>query len=51
MEDYIEQIEKFLKGQMSQQEESVFKEFLISNVPLRSTTFLVVFMLKHQKTW
>lgn len=51
MEVYIDQIEKYLRGQMNRQEENAFKELLASNKPLRSTAFLVVIMLKHQKAW
>ena len=50
MEEYIDQVEKFLRGQMSQLEENSFRESLISNENLRSFVFIVVFMLKVQKS-
>lgn len=46
MEDYIEQIEKYLEGQMSQQEECVFKASLTTDAHLRSFAFIVAYMLK-----
>ena len=49
MEDYIDQIEKFLRGQMSQEEEVVFKKSLITDVHLFSCAFIVAYMLRKQK--
>ena len=51
MEDYIEQIEKFLKGQMSQEEEGIFKTSLTKDARLRSYAFIVASILKKQKSW
>lgn len=50
MEEYIKQIEKFLRGQMSQEEESLFKTLLITNVHLCSYAFIMANMLRKQKT-
>lgn len=49
MEEYIVQIEKFLRGQMNQKEEVVFKLLLKTDARLRSLAFIVVYMLKEQK--
>ena len=49
MEDYIEQIEKFLRGQMEKGEEKAFKESLAENEELRLLALLVVQMLKLYK--
>ena len=49
MDNYIDQIEKFLRGQMSQEEEGVFKTMLTTNVSLRSYAFIVVYMLRETK--
>lgn len=49
MEDYIDQIEKFLRGQMSQEEEGAFKKSLITDVHLCSCAFIVAYMLRKQK--
>lgn len=49
MEDYIEQIEKFLKGKMSIQEEVIFKTSLTTNAHLRSCAFIMAYMLRIQK--
>ncbi len=51
MTKLIDQIEMFLRGQMSQKEESVFKTSLMTDDNLRSFAFIVVFMLRMQKTW
>lgn len=51
MKEYIDQIEKFLKGQMSQEEEELFKTSLATNGHLRSFAFFVVSILKKQKSW
>lgn len=50
MEDYIDQIEKFLRGMMSQEEERVFKTSLTTDINLRSCTFIMASILKNQKT-
>lgn len=50
MEDYIEQIEKFLRGQMSQAEEGSFKKSLMTYAHLRSYAFIVAFIMKAQKS-
>ena len=50
MEEYIDQIEKFLRRQMGQGEEKAFKESLAENEELRLLALLVVQMLKlYQK--
>ena len=50
MEKYTEQIEKFLRGQMSQQEEKSFKEELSTNGQLRSFALSIAFILKVWNT-
>lgn len=50
MTEYINQIEKFLKGQMSQEEESVFKSTLATDGHLRSLAFILAYILRMQKT-
>ena len=50
MEEYIDQIEKFLRGQMNLEEESVFKILLATNTNLRSFAFIIANMLRKQKT-
>lgn len=50
MEDYTDYIEKFLRGQMNQQEEVTFKALLSINKNLRSFAFIVAYMLRRQKT-
>lgn len=47
MENHIGQIEKFLRGQMNQKEESVFKASLKTDARLHSFAFIVVYMLKR----
>jgi len=49
MENYIEQIEKYLRGQMNQEEEGVFKISLTTDEHLRSLAFILVNMLRMQK--
>jgi len=51
MEEYIESIEKFLRGQMSEKEEAFFKASLKTNVRLHSFAFIVAYMMKRQKSW
>lgn len=46
MENYIEQIEKYLRGQMSQKEEDKFKTTLKQNAQLRLYAFIVGYILK-----
>ncbi len=46
MEEYIDQIEKYLRGQMSHQEENNFKEVVKSNKQLRSLALIVALMVK-----
>lgn len=50
MEEYINQIEKFLRGQMSLEEESSFKKSLTTDAYLHSYAFIMAFILKAQKT-
>lgn len=50
MGEYIDQIEKFLRGQMSKREEMVFKTSLITDTHLRSFAFIVAYMLRKQKS-
>ena len=49
MTEYIDQIEKFLRGQMSQ-EEGVFKSSLVIDEHLQSYAFILAFIMKSQKT-
>lgn len=49
MEEYTDYIEKFLRGQMNQQEEVTFKELLSTNKNLRSFAFIVAYMLRRTK--
>ena len=51
MTEKIVLIKKFLKGQMSQEEEGVFKTMLKTDARLRSLAFIVTFMLKAQNSW
>ncbi len=48
MEEYIDQIEKFLRGQMNQNEEGAFKTSLTTDAHLRSLAFIVASILKKQ---
>ena len=50
MENYIDKIEKFLRGQMSQKEEDAFKASLTIDTHLRLFAFIVAFMLRTQKS-
>ncbi len=50
MENYINQIEKYLRGQMSQEEEGVFIPSLKTIAHLRSLAFIITFMMKAQKS-
>lgn len=49
MEECINQIEKFLRGQMSQQEENTFEESVKSNEQLRSFALIVALMVKSRR--
>ena len=48
MREYINQIEKFLRGQMSQEEEGSFTKSLMTDAHLRSYAFIMAFILKAQ---
>lgn len=50
MEKDIEQIEKFLMGQMGQEEEMAFKSSLKTDACLSSYAFIVSNMLRWKKT-
>ena len=50
MEEYIDQIEQFLRGQMNPQEEYAFKASLASNKKKRLFASIVSFLLRlYQK--
>jgi len=49
MEEYIDQIEKFLRGQMSWKEEGEFKTALTTDAHLRLYAFILTYMLRKQK--
>lgn len=49
MKKYIDQIEKFLRGQMSLEEENMFKKSLVTDTHLRLYAFIMAYMLKEQK--
>lgn len=51
MEEYINQIEKFLRGQMSLEEVCIFKKMLTTDDYLRSYAFIITIMMEEQKTW
>ena len=51
MEEYIELIERFLRGQMSLKEEGIFNASLRGDANLRSCAYMVVYMLRSQKPW
>ena len=46
MEEYIEQIEKFLRDQMSQQEEELLKRGVKSNAALCSKAHITAVLIK-----
>lgn len=50
MEEYIELIEKFLRGQMNHEEEGTFKSSLTTDARLRSFAFIVANMIRKQKS-
>jgi len=49
MEEYINQIEKYLRGQMSEEEEGAFKASLTTDAYLHSYAFIMAFILKARK--
>lgn len=51
MEEYIDQIERFLGGQMSEKEEVFFKASLTTDEHLCSLAFIVAYILRTQKSW
>ena len=51
MEEYINQIEKYLSGQMSRQEETTFIASLASNGCFRSFALIVVIVLRQKKQY
>ena len=51
MTEYIDQIEKFLRGKMSQEEEGVFKSSLATDERLRSLAFILTSMLRRPNSW
>jgi hypothetical protein len=51
MEKYINQIEKYLRGQLSQEEEDLFKKSLATDTYLRLYAFIMAYMMKKQKSW
>ena len=50
MEEYIDQIEKFLRGQMNCEEEDMFKTSLATDARLRFYAFILTYMLRKQKS-
>lgn len=50
MEEYIDQIEKFLRGQMSCEEEVEFKTALTTDAHLRFYALILTYMLIKQKS-
>ena len=46
MEEYIDKIEKFLRGQMTEKEEQNFKNELPTNAHLHSFALLIASVLK-----
>lgn len=50
MEEYINQIEKFLRGRMSPDEEDAFKVSLKTDTHLHSYAFIMAYMLREHKT-
>lgn len=51
MEEYINQIEKYLSGQMSRQGETTFIASLVSNGCLRSFALIVVIVLRQKNQY
>lgn len=50
MTGLIDQIEKFLRGQMNLEEEGIFETALTADTSLFSYAFIVVNILRKQKT-
>jgi hypothetical protein len=50
MEEYINQIEKYLRGQMSKEEEGLFKASLTTDAHMRSFASIMAFIIKEQKS-
>ena len=50
MEEYIESIEKFLRGQMAREEERAFKKLLMTDAHMRTSAFILTFIMITQKT-
>lgn len=50
MEEYIDQVESFLRGQMSLQEEAAFKASISSNEHFLSLAWTVVVLVKSKKS-
>ena len=50
MADYTDMIDRFLKGQMNQQEEGVFKSKLKSNSILRMQAYTVTTIIKMRNS-
>jgi len=50
MEEYIDQIEKFLRGQMNCEEEDMFKTSLTTDAHLSFYAFILTYMLRKQKS-
>lgn len=46
MEEYVELIEKFLKGQMGQEEESAFRKSLMTDTHMRTCAFIMAYIMK-----
>lgn len=51
MENHIDQIEKFLRGQMNQEEEGTFKESLAKDANLRLSALILTYVLMDKKSW
>lgn len=49
MKDYIYQIEKFLRGQMNQEEESDFKTKVKSDALIRLQTSIVTMLIRNYR--
>ena len=49
MKDYTNKIEKFLRGQMNHEEESVFKRHIKKNVFMRLQARLLTMVIKNSK--
>ncbi len=49
MKEYVIQIERFLTGQMSQEEEGAFKKSLMTDAHMRTYAFIMAFFMKVKK--